>query len=193
MQFRIGLACAAFAKLNSILRSLKPKLNYEIRFFKAAYISILLYGCQTWILTRVWTEKHDIFASKLYRIMLVIKQSRYHVTTHNKPRNASWAATQFHKSVYTYAYRWTCQPLCNIRSKSKIISSTRSTRSDLSTSNFVSPSNWRESATSHRVKKDGIEKTLHRTNILSCLIRKCLRTNYLSSNDDDEILKNFRY
>ena len=80
VQVRIGLAWAAFAKLKTILRSPKPKLNFKIRLFKAACISILLYGCETWILTEALTEKLDIFARTCYRIMLGIKQSRDHVT-----------------------------------------------------------------------------------------------------------------
>ena len=44
---KVGLAWAAFAKLKSILRSPKIKLNFKIRLFKAACISILLYGCET--------------------------------------------------------------------------------------------------------------------------------------------------
>ena len=62
VQVRICLAWAAFAKLKSILRSPKPKLNLKIRLFKAACVSILLYGCETWILTEAFTEKLDIFA-----------------------------------------------------------------------------------------------------------------------------------
>ena len=80
MQVRICLAWAAFAKLKTILRSPKPKLNFKIRLFKATCISILLYGCETWILTEALTEKLDIFARTCYRIMLGIKQSRDHVT-----------------------------------------------------------------------------------------------------------------
>ena len=80
VQVRIGLAWAAFAKLKSILRSPKPTLNLKIRLFKAACVSILLYGCETWILTEALTEKLDIFARTCYRIMLGIKQSRDHVT-----------------------------------------------------------------------------------------------------------------
>ena len=42
---RIGFAWVAFAKLKSILRLLKPKMNLKIRLFKAECVSILLYGC----------------------------------------------------------------------------------------------------------------------------------------------------
>ena len=73
-------AWAAFAKLKSILRSLKIKLNYKISLFKAACISILLYGCETWILTEELIEKPDIYARTRYRIMLGIRQYRDHVT-----------------------------------------------------------------------------------------------------------------
>ena len=44
VKVRIGFAWAAFAKVKSILRSPKVKLNFKIRLFKAACISILLYG-----------------------------------------------------------------------------------------------------------------------------------------------------
>ena len=55
---RIGLAWAAFFKLKSILRSPKIKLNFKIRLFKAC-ISILLYGCETWILTETSKEPRN--------------------------------------------------------------------------------------------------------------------------------------
>ena len=51
LQVRTGLAWAAFAKLMSILSSLKPKLNLKIRLFNAACVSILFDGCDTWLLT----------------------------------------------------------------------------------------------------------------------------------------------
>ena len=56
------------------------ELNFKIRLFKAACKSILLYGCQTWILTEALIEKLEIVARICYRIMLGIKQSRDHVT-----------------------------------------------------------------------------------------------------------------
>ena len=42
VKVRIGLARAALPKLKSIFRSPKIKLNFKIRLFKAACISILL-------------------------------------------------------------------------------------------------------------------------------------------------------
>ena len=60
VKVRIGLTWAAFAKLKSILRSPKVKLNFKIRLFKAACILILLYGCETWILTETSMREHAI-------------------------------------------------------------------------------------------------------------------------------------
>ena len=80
VQVRIGLAWAAFAKLKSILRSPKQKMNFKVCLFKAACVSILLYDCETWILTEAFTEKLKIIARTCYRIMLGIKEPRDHVT-----------------------------------------------------------------------------------------------------------------
>ena len=71
---RIGLAWTGFAKLKSILRSPKIKLNFKIRLFKAACISILLYGCEYLILTETLIEKLGIYARTCYRVVLGIKQ-----------------------------------------------------------------------------------------------------------------------
>ena len=73
---RIGLAWTAFAKLKKILRSPKPKLNFKIRIFQAACISILLYGCESWILTATLADKLDKFARTCYRIMLGIRLTK---------------------------------------------------------------------------------------------------------------------
>ena len=61
-----------FAKIKSILRSLKIKLNSKYRLFKAAGISILLYSCEIWILTEALIDRPDISARTCYRIILGI-------------------------------------------------------------------------------------------------------------------------
>ena len=48
---RIGLAWSAFEKLKSILKAPKLKTRLKMRIFNAACISILLYGCESWVLT----------------------------------------------------------------------------------------------------------------------------------------------
>ena len=104
----------AFAKLKPILRSPKIKLNFKIRLFKAACISILLYGSETWILKPVPT---------------------YWPST--TPRDDPRAPTEVHRSLYPHAERRTRQPICHLWIKDQIISSTRSTKDDISQSNFV--------------------------------------------------------
>jgi hypothetical protein len=50
---RIALAWVAFNKLKNILRARSQKLtiNTKFRLYNAARISILLYGCESWVLT----------------------------------------------------------------------------------------------------------------------------------------------
>ena len=79
---RIGLAWAAFTRLRAILtsRSGKPTVKIKIRLFNAACISILLYGCETWVLTASQSTKLDVYARTCYRMMLDIRQSEAHMT-----------------------------------------------------------------------------------------------------------------
>lgn len=80
VKVRIGLAWVAFHKLKSILKAPKTKINFKIRLFKAACISILLYACETWILTKHLANRLDAYATNCYRIMLGIDQKNDHIT-----------------------------------------------------------------------------------------------------------------
>ena len=51
----------------------------KIRFFNAKDIFILLYGCETWVLTETLKKKLAIFAKTCFRIMLGIKQAEEHI------------------------------------------------------------------------------------------------------------------
>ena len=77
---RIGLAWAAYRKLDKIFSSKKTKLDFKVRLFNASCLSILLYGCETWILNEDLKEDLDIFARKCYRKMLGITQSDTHMS-----------------------------------------------------------------------------------------------------------------
>ena len=78
---RIGLAWAAFNKLKRILaRSGKPSVKLKLRLFNAACISILLYGCESWVLTAQHAKKLDVFARTCYRIILGVRQTEAHMT-----------------------------------------------------------------------------------------------------------------
>ena len=51
-----------------------------MRLFDAACLSILLYGCESWLLSKTLTNKLDVYARKCYRIMLNINQKKDHIT-----------------------------------------------------------------------------------------------------------------
>ena len=55
-------------------------MKFKIRLFNAACVSILLYGCETWILNDRIKIKLDIYARKCYRIMLDINQQETRMT-----------------------------------------------------------------------------------------------------------------
>ncbi len=77
---RIALAWVAFVKIRTILTSRKASIQLRMRFFNAACISILLYGCESWVLSEQQSNKLDVFARTCYRIMLGIRQSEVHMT-----------------------------------------------------------------------------------------------------------------
>jgi len=77
---RIGLTWSAFNSLKTILTSRSLSIGLRMRIFNASCISILLYGCETWTLTEELSDKLDVFARTIYRIILGINQSDSHVT-----------------------------------------------------------------------------------------------------------------
>ena len=79
---RISLAWSAFDKLKDILRSHTGKISNETKFrlFNAACISVLLYGCESWVLLGPQIKKLDVFHRTCLRIMLGIRQSETHMT-----------------------------------------------------------------------------------------------------------------
>jgi len=80
VRVRIGLAWSAFWKLEKILSSKTVATRFKKRLFDASCVSILLYGCETWILTDTLKKDLDVFARKCYRMMLGINQKESHTT-----------------------------------------------------------------------------------------------------------------
>ena len=76
---RISLAWLAFSKLRPILKASRPTVKFKMRLFNAACVSVLLYGCETWVLSEELMKKLDVFARTSYRIMLGIRQSEDHI------------------------------------------------------------------------------------------------------------------
>ena len=77
---RIALAWVAFAKLKPILKASRPTLKFKMRLFNAAVVSVLLYGCETWVLAEELAKKLGIFARTCYRVVLGITQAESHMT-----------------------------------------------------------------------------------------------------------------
>ena len=61
---RLGKARGAFNKLVKIWKSGKLSKNTNIRIFKSNVIAVLLYGCETWRMTKRDEAKLDTFLHK---------------------------------------------------------------------------------------------------------------------------------
>jgi hypothetical protein len=74
IKVRKGLAWKAFWKLRNIWKSTTVPTKLKINIFKASCISILLYGSESWILTKTLEKSLNSFATSCYRIILNIKR-----------------------------------------------------------------------------------------------------------------------
>ena len=63
----IGKSAGGFNKLAKIWRSVELSKNTKIRIFKSNVIAVLLYGCETWRMTRRDEAKLDTFLHKCLR------------------------------------------------------------------------------------------------------------------------------
>ena len=90
IKIRLGKAAAAFNKLAKIWKSGQPRINIQIRLFKSSFMAMLLYGCETWRMTKKDEVKLDTFLHnhllrvlKIYWAMRVTnegvrRRARYH-------------------------------------------------------------------------------------------------------------------
>ena len=69
---RISKAKGAFAQLNKIWNSSFISTKTKIRFFNSNVKSVLLYGCETWLVTNGLTNKIQVFVNKCLRRILRI-------------------------------------------------------------------------------------------------------------------------
>ena len=86
---RIALAWLAFARLKPILKAARPTVKFKMRLFKAACVPVLLYGCESWVLTEKLLKSLDVFARTCYRIILNIRQADEHITNEELYRRAN--------------------------------------------------------------------------------------------------------
>ena len=68
----LGKVAAAFNKLTKIWRSGELSKSAKIRIFKSNAIAVLLYGCETWRMTKKDKAKLDTFLHKHLRRVLRI-------------------------------------------------------------------------------------------------------------------------
>ena len=69
---RIGIARTAFESMATILTSRNISIELRSRIAKCYIWSTLLYGAETWTLTKVASDKLEAFEMWLYRRMLRI-------------------------------------------------------------------------------------------------------------------------
>ena len=72
---RKALAWTAFWKLQHLWRStgMRP-VSTKLKLFKASCVTILLYGCESWVISMDMESKINSFATSCYRILLEIKR-----------------------------------------------------------------------------------------------------------------------
>ena len=69
---RLGKARTAFNKLRNIWWSSQLKLSTKLKIFKSNVIAVLLYGCETWRMTKNDATKLDVFLHKNLRRLMKI-------------------------------------------------------------------------------------------------------------------------
>ena len=88
---RRALAWAAFWKLERLWRSAGTPITTKVKLFKALCVTVLLYGCESWVITKDMENRINSFATSCYRIMLNIKRldrvpnDRIYEMTESKP------------------------------------------------------------------------------------------------------------
>ena len=71
---RKGLAWTAFWKLESLWKSLTIPISTKVKLFNTTCVTLLMYGCESWIISKDMEGKINAFATSCYRIMLNIKR-----------------------------------------------------------------------------------------------------------------------
>ncbi|XP_048753924.1 uncharacterized protein LOC125665316 [Ostrea edulis] len=72
VQARISKATGAYAALRNIWRSTKFSTNTKIKIFKSNVLGVLLYGAESWKVTKSISNKLDVFQTRCLRRILRI-------------------------------------------------------------------------------------------------------------------------
>ena len=71
---RRALAWTAFWKLEHLWKSSSIPISIKIKLFNTTCVTILLYGCESWVISKDMESKINSFGTSCYRIMLNIKR-----------------------------------------------------------------------------------------------------------------------
>ena len=71
---RKSLAWCAFWKLEQLWKSPHISISTKVKLFNTTCVTILLYGCESWVISQDMENKINAFATSCYRVMLNIKR-----------------------------------------------------------------------------------------------------------------------
>ena len=74
---RIGLASTTFKRLSSSWQATDIGRKTRVSLFKSLVLSVLLYGCETWKLTKREEKKLDAFQTKCLRTIFKIRWQQH--------------------------------------------------------------------------------------------------------------------
>ena len=69
-----SLAWCAFWKLEQLWKSPHISITTKVKLFNTTCVTILLYGCESWVISQDIENKINAFATSCYRVMLNIKR-----------------------------------------------------------------------------------------------------------------------
>ena len=71
---RKSLAWCAFWKLEQLWKSPHISITTKVKLFNTTCVTILIYGCESWLISQDMENKINAFATSCYRVMLNIKR-----------------------------------------------------------------------------------------------------------------------
>jgi len=71
---RKALAWHAFWQMEHLWRNPSVSISTKVKIFHSSCVTILLYGCESWVITGDMEKKINSFATSCYRIMMNIKR-----------------------------------------------------------------------------------------------------------------------
>ena len=71
---RKSLAWCAFWKLERLWKSPNIRIPTKVKLFNTTCVTLLIYGCESWVISQDVENKINAFATSCYRVMLNIKR-----------------------------------------------------------------------------------------------------------------------